>query len=82
MPGASGPSWPGPGKTPPPPGPAGLFSADSTVLISVQNLQPSAALDFSELDSVLQQQERIIKVSQVLASEASRKSKLVAGRFP
>ncbi|XP_065812959.1 pleckstrin homology domain-containing family A member 7 isoform X2 [Labrus bergylta] len=45
---------------------------------SVQNIQPSAPLDFSELDSALQQQERIRNVSQVLASEASRKSKLVA----
>ncbi|KAM7002333.1 pleckstrin homology domain-containing family A member 7-like [Tautogolabrus adspersus] len=47
---------------------------------SVQNIQPSAPLDFSELDSALQQQERIRDVSQVLASEASRKSKLVAAR--
>nr|XP_029133661.1 pleckstrin homology domain-containing family A member 7-like isoform X5 [Labrus bergylta] len=47
---------------------------------SVQNIQPSAPLDFSELDSALQQQERIRNVSQVLASEASRKSKLVAAR--
>ncbi|XP_017288357.1 pleckstrin homology domain-containing family A member 7 isoform X9 [Kryptolebias marmoratus] len=46
---------------------------------SVQNMQPSAPLDFSELDSALQQQERIMSVSQALASEASRKSKLVAG---
>ncbi|XP_051237742.1 pleckstrin homology domain-containing family A member 7 isoform X5 [Dicentrarchus labrax] len=46
---------------------------------SVQNIQPSASLDFSELDSVLQQQERIMSVSHALASEASRKSKLVAG---
>uniref|UniRef100_A0A4W6FY73 Pleckstrin homology domain containing, family A member 7a n=1 Tax=Lates calcarifer TaxID=8187 RepID=A0A4W6FY73_LATCA len=46
---------------------------------SVQNLQPSAPLDFSELDSALQQQERIMNVSQTLASEASRKSRLVAG---
>lgn len=46
---------------------------------SVQNIQPSAPLDFSELDSVLQQQERIMNVSHALASEASRKSKLVAG---
>uniref|UniRef100_A0A4W6FX70 Pleckstrin homology domain containing, family A member 7a n=1 Tax=Lates calcarifer TaxID=8187 RepID=A0A4W6FX70_LATCA len=45
---------------------------------SVQNLQPSAPLDFSELDSALQQQERIMNVSQTLASEASRKSRLVA----
>lgn len=46
---------------------------------SVQNIQPSASLDFSELDSALQQQERIMTVSHALASEASRKSKLVAG---
>ncbi|XP_056243527.1 pleckstrin homology domain-containing family A member 7-like isoform X5 [Seriola aureovittata] len=46
---------------------------------SVQNIQPSAPLDFSELDSALQQQERIMNVSQTLAAEASRKSKLVAG---
>uniref|UniRef100_A0A3B4FXD9 Pleckstrin homology domain-containing family A member 7-like n=1 Tax=Pundamilia nyererei TaxID=303518 RepID=A0A3B4FXD9_9CICH len=45
---------------------------------SVQNIQPSAPLDFTELDSALQQQERIMNVSQMLASEASRKSKLVA----
>ncbi|XP_069018038.1 pleckstrin homology domain-containing family A member 7 isoform X2 [Embiotoca jacksoni] len=47
---------------------------------SVQNMQPSAPLDFSELDSALQQQERIMNVSQALASEASRKSKLVAAK--
>ncbi|XP_029952022.1 pleckstrin homology domain-containing family A member 7-like isoform X2 [Salarias fasciatus] len=47
---------------------------------SVQNLQPAAPLDFSELDSALQQQERIINVSQALASEASQKSKLVAAQ--
>lgn len=82
-PAASGASWPGPGKRAPSLGPAeGFFSTDSAVFISVQNLQPSAALDFSELDSALQQQERIMNVSQVLASEASRKSKLVAGWFP
>ncbi|CAL8357160.1 unnamed protein product [Lota lota] len=49
---------------------------------SVQNMQSALGsctpLDFSELDSVLQQQERIMTVSQALASEASRKSKLVA----
>ncbi|KAM3609597.1 uncharacterized protein V6R79_017630 [Siganus canaliculatus] len=45
---------------------------------SVQNIQPSSSLDFSELDSALQQQERIMDASQALASEASRKSKLVA----
>ncbi|CAL8295206.1 unnamed protein product, partial [Boreogadus saida] len=54
---------------------------------SVHSLQPALGpsldftpLDFSELDSVLQQQERIMSVSQALASEASRKSKLVAAR--
>ncbi|XP_042351473.1 pleckstrin homology domain-containing family A member 7-like [Plectropomus leopardus] len=47
---------------------------------SFQNMQPSAPLDFSELDSALQQQERIMNVSQALASEASRKSKLVAAK--
>ncbi|XP_031719210.1 pleckstrin homology domain-containing family A member 7 isoform X8 [Anarrhichthys ocellatus] len=47
---------------------------------SFQNIQPSAPLDFSELDSALQQQERIMNVSHALASEASRKSKLVAAK--
>uniref|UniRef100_UPI0037E8AA36 pleckstrin homology domain-containing family A member 7 isoform X2 n=1 Tax=Semicossyphus pulcher TaxID=241346 RepID=UPI0037E8AA36 len=47
---------------------------------SVQNIQPSAPLDFSELDTALQQQKRIMNVSQALASEASRKSKLVAAK--
>ncbi|KAG7221158.1 hypothetical protein INR49_017506 [Caranx melampygus] len=47
---------------------------------SVQNIQTSAPLDFSELNSALQQQERIMNVSQTLAAEASRKSKLVAGQ--
>ncbi|KAK2842651.1 hypothetical protein Q5P01_012851 [Channa striata] len=47
---------------------------------SVQNIQPSAPLDFSELDSALQQQKRIMNVSRTLASEASRKSKLVAAK--
>ncbi|XP_049929975.1 pleckstrin homology domain-containing family A member 7-like [Epinephelus moara] len=47
---------------------------------SFQNIQPSALLDFSELDSALQQQERIMDVSQALASEASRKSKQVAAK--
>ncbi|KAM4554344.1 pleckstrin homology domain-containing family A member 7-like isoform 2-T2 [Fundulus diaphanus] len=46
---------------------------------SVQNIQPSASVDFSELDSAMQQQKRIMSVSHALASEASRKSKLVAG---
>ncbi|XP_044213011.1 pleckstrin homology domain-containing family A member 7 isoform X8 [Thunnus albacares] len=47
---------------------------------SVQNIQPSAPLDFSELDSALQRQEKIMNVSHALASEASRKSKLVAAK--
>ncbi|XP_028440752.1 pleckstrin homology domain-containing family A member 7 isoform X3 [Perca flavescens] len=47
---------------------------------SYQNIQPSAPLDFGELDSALQQQERIMNVSHALASEASRKSKLVAAK--
>ncbi|XP_034031769.1 pleckstrin homology domain-containing family A member 7-like isoform X2 [Thalassophryne amazonica] len=51
---------------------------------SFQNMQPpsgpSAPLDFSELDSALRQQERIMNVSYALASEASRKSKLVAAK--
>ncbi|XP_058500459.1 pleckstrin homology domain-containing family A member 7-like isoform X12 [Solea solea] len=47
---------------------------------SVQNIQQSASLDFSELDSALKQQERIMNVSHTLASEASRKSKLVAAK--
>ncbi|XP_062418986.1 pleckstrin homology domain-containing family A member 7-like [Pungitius pungitius] len=37
-------------------------------------------LDFGELDSALQQQERIMTASHALASEASRKSKLVAAK--
>uniref|UniRef100_A0A1A8LIR9 Pleckstrin homology domain containing, family A member 7a n=1 Tax=Nothobranchius pienaari TaxID=704102 RepID=A0A1A8LIR9_9TELE len=47
---------------------------------SVQIMQPSAPPDFTELDSALQQQERIMSVSHTLASEASRKSKLVAAK--
>ncbi|XP_029379561.1 pleckstrin homology domain-containing family A member 7-like isoform X4 [Echeneis naucrates] len=47
---------------------------------SVQKIQQSAPLDFSELDTALQQQERIMNVSQTLAAEASRKSKLVAAK--
>uniref|UniRef100_A0A1A8JVN7 Pleckstrin homology domain containing, family A member 7a n=1 Tax=Nothobranchius kuhntae TaxID=321403 RepID=A0A1A8JVN7_NOTKU len=47
---------------------------------SVQIMQPSALPDFTELDSALQQQERIMSVSHALASEASRKSKLVAAK--
>ncbi|XP_027886897.1 pleckstrin homology domain-containing family A member 7-like isoform X10 [Xiphophorus couchianus] len=46
---------------------------------SVQNIQPSASLELSELDSAMEEQERIMSVSYALASEASRKSKLVAG---
>ncbi|XP_049579635.1 pleckstrin homology domain-containing family A member 7 isoform X11 [Syngnathus scovelli] len=46
---------------------------------NVQNLQ-SASLDLSELDLVLQEQEKIMKASQALASQASRKSKLVAAK--
>lgn len=49
---------------------------------SVQNYHPSALLDFSELDSVLQQQEKIMNVSHILAFEASQKSRLVAGQCP
>ncbi|KAM4734365.1 pleckstrin homology domain-containing family A member 7-like isoform 3-T3 [Anableps anableps] len=47
---------------------------------SVQNIQPSASLDFNELDSAMEEQERIMSVSYALASEASRKSKLVAAK--
>uniref|UniRef100_A0A672JF09 Pleckstrin homology domain containing, family A member 7b n=1 Tax=Salarias fasciatus TaxID=181472 RepID=A0A672JF09_SALFA len=51
---------------------------------SVQNLAPAVAVDKPEvglvaLDSALQEQERIITMSYALASEASLKSKLVAG---
>ncbi|XP_043981238.1 pleckstrin homology domain-containing family A member 7 isoform X10 [Gambusia affinis] len=46
---------------------------------SVQNIQPSASLEFNELDSAMEEQQRIMSVSYALASEASRKSKLVAG---
>lgn len=46
---------------------------------SVQKIQPSTSLDLSELDFAMEQQERIMSVSYALASEASRKSKLVAG---
>ncbi|KAM6937013.1 pleckstrin homology domain-containing family A member 7-like [Xenentodon cancila] len=48
--------------------------------LSVHNIQPSAPLDFNELDSALHQQEKIMSVSHALASEASRKSKLVAAK--
>ncbi|TNN43702.1 Pleckstrin y domain-containing family A member 7 [Liparis tanakae] len=47
---------------------------------SFRNAQPAAAPDFSELDSALQQQERIMNASRALASEASRKSRLVAAK--
>ncbi|MGH0166548.1 UNVERIFIED_CONTAM: hypothetical protein FKN15_051141, partial [Acipenser sinensis] len=49
---------------------------------SVQNMQPAVSLDahdFTDLDSALQEQERIITMSYALASEASQKSKQVAG---
>uniref|UniRef100_A0A3B3X134 PH domain-containing protein n=1 Tax=Poecilia mexicana TaxID=48701 RepID=A0A3B3X134_9TELE len=46
---------------------------------SVRNIQPSASLEFNELDNAMEEQERIMSVSYALASEASRKSKLVAG---
>ncbi|MGH0138274.1 UNVERIFIED_CONTAM: hypothetical protein FKN15_047582 [Acipenser sinensis] len=48
---------------------------------SVQNMQPAVSLDahdFTDLDSALQEQERIITMSYALASEASQKSKQVA----
>ncbi|KAJ4937472.1 hypothetical protein JOQ06_002107, partial [Pogonophryne albipinna] len=47
---------------------------------SYQNRQPSAPLDFGDLDAALQQQQRIMSVSHALASEASCKSKLVAAK--
>uniref|UniRef100_A0A3B5QBN6 Pleckstrin homology domain containing, family A member 7a n=1 Tax=Xiphophorus maculatus TaxID=8083 RepID=A0A3B5QBN6_XIPMA len=47
---------------------------------SVQNIQPSASLELNELDSAMEEQERIMSVSYALASEASRKSKLVAAK--
>lgn len=52
---------------------------------SVQNLASTVPVDKPEvglvgLDSALQEQERIITMSYTLASEASLKSKLVAGR--
>uniref|UniRef100_A0A8C9RYD2 Pleckstrin homology domain containing A7 n=1 Tax=Scleropages formosus TaxID=113540 RepID=A0A8C9RYD2_SCLFO len=49
---------------------------------SVQSVQPSAGLaspDFADLDHALQEKERIITMSYALASEASQKSKQVAG---
>lgn len=53
-------------------------------LYSVQNLAPAVSAEKPEevpvaLDSALQEQERIITMSYALASEASLKSKLVAG---
>lgn len=52
---------------------------------SVQNIAPTVAVDKLEvgplaLGSALQEQERIITMSYTLASEASLKSKLVAGQ--
>ncbi|CAG5957554.1 unnamed protein product [Menidia menidia] len=47
---------------------------------SVQNLQRSAGPGGGELDGVLQRQEQIMRVSHALASEASRRSKLVAAK--
>ncbi|XP_061679738.1 pleckstrin homology domain-containing family A member 7 isoform X3 [Syngnathoides biaculeatus] len=46
---------------------------------NVQNLQ-SASLDLGEVDSILQQQEKIMSASRALASQASKKSKLVAAK--
>lgn len=51
----------------------------------MQNIAPTAAVDKTEvgplaLGSALQEQERIITMSYTLASEASLKSKLVAGQ--
>uniref|UniRef100_A0AAQ4P9H6 Pleckstrin homology domain containing, family A member 7a n=1 Tax=Gasterosteus aculeatus aculeatus TaxID=481459 RepID=A0AAQ4P9H6_GASAC len=46
-------------------------------LLAKSSVRPSAPLDFGELDSALQQQERIMTASHALAAEASRKSKLV-----
>ncbi|XP_033620004.1 pleckstrin homology domain-containing family A member 7 isoform X3 [Fukomys damarensis] len=50
---------------------------------SMCNLQPSAAQDrnsLADLDSQLQEQERIINISYALASEASQRSKQVAAQ--
>ncbi|XP_058857788.1 pleckstrin homology domain-containing family A member 7-like isoform X6 [Acipenser ruthenus] len=50
---------------------------------SVQNMQPAVSLDahdFTDLDSALQEQERIITMSYALASEASEKSKQAAAK--
>ncbi|KAM5224353.1 pleckstrin homology domain-containing family A member 7 isoform 11-T11 [Hipposideros larvatus] len=49
---------------------------------SMCNLQPTSGQDrnsVADLDSQLQEQERIINISYALASEASQRSKLVAG---
>lgn len=49
---------------------------------SMHNLQPAVAQDKHnsvDLDSQLQEQERIITISYALASEASQRSKEVAG---
>lgn len=49
---------------------------------SMHNLQPTVAQDKHnsvDLDSQLQEQERIITISYALASEASQRSKEVAG---
>lgn len=45
----------------------------------MHSYQPSTLLDLNSLDSVLQQQEKIMDMSYLLASEASQKSRLVAG---
>uniref|UniRef100_A0A8D1EUI5 Pleckstrin homology domain containing A7 n=1 Tax=Sus scrofa TaxID=9823 RepID=A0A8D1EUI5_PIG len=50
---------------------------------SMCNLQPTSSQDrdsVADLDSQLQEQERIINISYALASEASQRSKQVAGR--
>lgn len=47
---------------------------------SIHSYQPATLLDLSGLDSVLQQQEKIMDMSYLLASEASQKSRLVAAR--
>lgn len=54
------------------------------VSVSVQNIPPPAAVDkpvLPDIDSALQEQERIITMSYALASEASLKSKQVAGKL-
>lgn len=52
----------------------------------MQNIAPAVSADKPEeepvtLDSALEEQERLITMSYALASEASLKSKLVAGQF-